>query len=251
MYEGRAEVEIGKILGHENLGAVIEVGEAVDRIKVGDRVCIPFNIACGFCKNCEAGLTGFCLTVNPSTAGGAYGFAGMGSYSGGQAKYLCVPYGDVNCLRLPPDFEEKVKENDYVMLSDSFPTGYHTTELACVKAGDTVAIYGAGPVGLMAAYSAQLKGASKIMVVDTQKDRLALAEKIGAIAIDDSDGTAVQQILELTKGQGADKGCECVGYQCCNHHHQEVPNLAMNNLVNSVGATGTIGRGGGIYCQRP
>jgi len=239
MYEGRTDVESGKILGHENLGVVIEVGEAVDRIKVGDRVCLPFNIACGFCKNCERGLTGFCLTVNPGTAGAAYGFAGMGPYSGGQAEYLRVPYGDFNCLRLPPDSEDK--ENDYVMLSDIFPTGYHATELAGVKAGDTVAIYGAGPVGLMAAYSAQLKGASKIMVVDTHLDRLALAEKMGVIAINNSEGTAVSQILEHTKGQGADRGCECVGYQCCDHHNHEVPNLTMNSLVDSVTATGTIG----------
>lgn len=249
MYEGRTDVEVGKILGHENLGVVIEVGEAVDRIKIGDRVCLPFNIACGFCKNCERGLTGYCLTVNPGTAGGAYGFAGMGPYSGGQAEYLRVPYGDVNCLRLPPDAEEK--ENDYVMLSDVFPTGYHATELAGVKPGDTVAIYGAGPVGLMAAYSAKIKGASKIMVVDTHKDRLALAEKIGAIAIDDADGTAVEQILELTKSQGADRGCECVGYQCCDHHNHEVPNLTMNNLVSSVGATGTIGVVGVFIAKDP
>ena len=249
MYEGRTDVEKGKILGHENLGVVIEVGEAVDRIKVGDRVCLPFNIGCGFCKNCERGLTGFCLTVNPGNAGGAYGFAGMGPYSGGQAEYLRVPYGDFNCLKLPPDVEEK--ENDYVMLSDVFPTGCHATELAGVKTGDTVAIYGAGPVGLMAAYSSKLKGASKIMVVDTHKDRLALAEKIGAIAINNSDGTAVEQILEHTKGKGADRGCECVGYQCCNHHNQEIPNLTMNSLVNSVGATGTIGVVGVFIAKDP
>jgi threonine dehydrogenase-like Zn-dependent dehydrogenase len=239
MYEGRTDMEPGRILGHENMGEVIEIGDAVDRIKIGDRVCLPFNIACGFCKNCERGLTGFCLTVNPGVAGGAYGFAGMGPYSGGQADYLRVPYGDVNCLRLPSDVTEK--ENDYVMLSDIFPTGYHATELAGVKAGDTVAIYGAGPVGLMAAYSATLKGASKIMVVDTHFDRLELVEKIGAIAIDNSDGSAVEQILEITKGKGADRGCECVGYQCCDHHNHEVPNLTMNNLVNSVAATGGIG----------
>jgi len=249
MYEGRTDVETGKILGHENLGVVIEVGNAVDRIKVGDRVCLPFNISCGFCKNCERGLTGFCLTVNPGTAGGAYGFAGMGPYSGGQAELLRVPYGDVNCLRLPPDSEEK--ENDYVMLSDVFPTGYHATELAGVRSGDSVVIYGAGPVGLMAAYSAQLKGASKVMVVDTHKDRLALVEKIGAMPIDDSEGNAVAQILELTKGQGADRGCECVGYQCCNQHNVEVPNLTMNNLVNSVAATGTLGIVGVFISKDP
>ena len=239
MYEGRTDMEAGRILGHENLGVVIEVGKAVDRVKVGDRVCLPFNIGCGFCENCERGLTGFCLTVNPGFAGGAYGFAGMGPYSGGQAELLRVPYGDYNCLVLPPDAQEK--ESDYVMLSDIFPTGYHATELAGVKPGDTVVIYGAGPVGLMAAYSANLKGASKVMVVDTHKDRLKLAEEIGAIAVDDTEGKGVDQILELTGGKGADRGCECVGYQCCNMHREEVNGMTMNNLVKTVKATGGIG----------
>ena len=239
MYEGRTDMEAGRILGHENMGVVIEVGKAVDRVKVGDRVCLPFNIGCGFCDNCERGLTGFCLTTNPGFAGGAYGFAGMGPYSGGQAELLRVPYGDFNCLVLPADAQEK--ENDYAMLSDIFPTGYHATELAGVIPGDTVVIYGAGPVGLMAAYSANLKGASKVMVVDSHKDRLKLAEKIGAIAIDDTEGGGVDQILALTDGKGADRGCECVGYQSCNMHREEVPSLTMNNLVKTVKATGGIG----------
>ena len=239
MYEGRTDMKAGEILGHENLGVVIEVGKAVDQVKVGDRVCLPFNIGCGFCENCERGLSGFCLTVNPGFAGGAYGFAGMGPYSGGQAELLRVPYGDFNCLVLPPDAQEK--ESEYVMLSDIFPTGYHATELAGVKPGETVVIYGAGPVGLMAACSANLKGASKVMVVDTHKDRLKLAEQIGAIAVDDTEGGGVDRILELTGGKGADRGCECVGYQCCNMHREEVPNLTMNNLVKTVKATGGIG----------
>jgi threonine dehydrogenase-like Zn-dependent dehydrogenase len=239
MYEGRTSMEPGRILGHENLGIVIEVGPAVDRVKVGDRVCLPFNVACGFCENCEKGLTGFCLTVNPGSAGGAYGFANMGPYSGGQAELLRVPYGDFNCLVLPRDAEEK--ESDYVMLADIFPTGYHATELAGVRPGESVVIYGAGPVGLMAAMSARLKGASQVMVVDTHKDRLALAEKAGAIAIDDTESDGVERIMELTGGKGADRGCECVGYQCCNMHREEVPNLTMNNLVQTVKATGRIG----------
>ena len=239
MYEGRTDMEPGRILGHENLGQVIEVGSAVDRIKVGDRVCLPFNVGCGFCENCEQGLSGFCLTCNPGNAGAAYGFAGMGPYSGGQAEFLRVPYGDYNCLVLPRDAEEK--ENDYVMLADIFPTGYHATELAGVKPGDTVVIYGAGPVGLMAAYSATIKGAALVMVVDTHKDRLALAEKMGAVAIDDTEAAGLEKIMELTGGKGADRGCECVGYQCCGMHGQEVPNLTMNNLVKAVKAAGRIG----------
>ncbi len=249
MYEGRTNMETGRILGHENMGEVIEVGNAVERVKVGDVVCLPFNIGCGFCQNCERGLSGFCLTANPGTAGAAYGFAGMGPYSGGQAELLRVPFGDYNCLVLPEDAKEK--ENDYVMLSDIFPTGYHATELAGLKPGESVVIYGAGPVGLMAAMSAFIKGASEVFVVDTHKDRLALAEKMGAVAIDDTEGAGVEKILNLTNGKGADCGCECVGYQCCDKHGKEVPNLTMNNLVQTVKATGGIGVVGVFLPQDP
>ena len=239
MYEGRTSLEKGRIIGHENLGVVIECGKAVSRIKVGDRVCIPFNVACGYCKNCDQGLTSACLTMNPGSAGAGYGYAEMGPYEGGQAELLRVPYGDFNCLKLPEGAQEK--ENDYVMLADIFPTGYHATELARVQPGESVVIYGAGPVGLMAAYSAQLKGASKVMVVDRHPDRLRLAENIGGIAIDDSDGDHVDQILELTQGEGADKGCECVGYQAHDPSGHEHPNMTMNDLVKSVRATGVLG----------
>src|ERR1017187_6751736 len=239
MYEGRTDMEKGRVLAHENLGRVVEVGEAVDRIKVGDWVCLPFNVGCGFCKNCERGLTGFCLTVNPGTAGGAYGYAGMGPYRGGQEEYLRVPYGDFNCLKLPEDAQEK--ENDYVMLSDIFPTGYHATELADVRPGESVVVYGAGPVGLMAAYSAILRGASKVMIVDRHPDRLALAKKIGVIPIDDSKHSPVEQVLELTDGQGADKGCECVGYQAHDPQGHEHSSMTMDSLVKSVRATGLLG----------
>ena len=240
MYEGRTTVAKGTVLGHENLGRVEEVGNAVDTVKVGDYVCLPFNIGCGFCANCERGLTGFCLTcAEPGSAGAAYGFAGMGPYSGGQAEYLRVPYADFNCLQLPSDVKEK--ENDYVMLSDIFPTGWHATRLAGIKPGDSIVIYGAGPVGLMAGISANIQGASKVIIVDQHPDRLKLAEKIGAVAIDDSTGDAVEKVLALTEGLGADCGCEAVGFQCQDHHGHEVPNLTMNNLVKSVKATGGIG----------
>ncbi|HZZ15966.1 MAG TPA: glutathione-independent formaldehyde dehydrogenase [Candidatus Sulfotelmatobacter sp.] len=254
MYEGRTDVEKGKILGHENLGEVVEVGKAVDRIKKGDKVVLPFNVGCGFCANCERGLSGYCLTcadpsVMPGMAGAAYGFAGMGPYSGGQAEYLRVPYADYNCLKLPDDVEGK--ERDYVMLADIFPTGWHGTRLADLKPGESIIIFGAGPVGLMAAMSARIQGASQVFVVDGQADRLALAHKIGATTIDTKDGDVGDQVRELTNGLGADCGAECVGYQCHNSRGKEVPNLTMNALVDAVKATGTIGVIGVFVPQDP
>ena len=249
MYEGRTSVEKGKVLGHENLGQVIEIGDAVVRVKIGDRVCLPFNIACGFCRNCEKGQTGFCLTTNPGSAGAAYGYADMGPYDGGQAEYLRVPFADFNCLRLPEDAVEK--EDDYVMLSDIFPTGWHATRLANLRPGESIVIYGAGPVGLMAAYSAVLQGAKQVMVVDRHPDRLRLAEKIGAIAIDDSKVDPVERVTELTSGHGADKGCECVGFQAHDPKGHEQPNATMNKLVRSVRATGAIGVVGVFVPQDP
>ncbi|MFF5027237.1 alcohol dehydrogenase catalytic domain-containing protein, partial [Streptomyces collinus] len=136
MYEGRTSFESGRTLGHENLGQVVEVGSAVRKVQVGEYVVLPFNIACGFCKQCEQGLTNYCLTMQPepALAGAAYGFAEMGPYQGGQAELLRVPYGDFNALRLGEDAAER--QTDYVMLADIFPTGYHATEMAHVKPGD-------------------------------------------------------------------------------------------------------------------
>lgn len=138
MYEGRTNVEQDKVLGHENMGVVQEVGAGVDRIKVGDRVSGPFNIGCGTCMNCLEGWSSFCLRTNPNEGvdGAAYGYAQMCPYPGGQAEYLRVPYADFNLLELPPgdDFER-----DFTMLSDIFPTGYHGAELAGVRTGDRVA----------------------------------------------------------------------------------------------------------------
>jgi len=251
MYEGRTSFETGRWFGHENMGEVIEVGEGVDKIAVGDHVVLPFNVACGHCKNCERGLTNYCLTAQPvpEWAGAAYGFADMGPWAGGQAELLRVPWGDFNCLRLGEDAEER--SSDYVMLADIFPTGYHATEMAGVKPGDQTVIYGAGPVGLMAALSATIKGASKVMVVDRHPDRLRLAESIGAIAIDDSKVDPVQAVLEQTMGLGADNGCECVGYQAHEPSGDEKPNLTLNRLVQSVRFTGRIGTVGVYVPQDP
>ena len=251
MYEGRTSFETGRVFGHENMGQVVEVGDAVRKVKVGEYVVLPFNVSCGFCKNCERGLTNYCLTMQPepSFAGAAFGFADMGPYQGGQAELLRVPFGDFMALRLGEDAAER--QTDYVMLADIFPTGYHATEMAGVKPGDQTVIMGGGPVGLMAAYSAILKGAGRVWVVDRHPDRLALADKIGAIPIDDSAQDPVQVIKDATLGLGADNGCECVGYQAHDPQGNEDASLTLNTLIDAVRFTGKIGCVGVFVPQDP
>jgi len=250
MYEGRTSVEEGKVLGHENMGVVEEVGPAVTRIKVGDRVSVPFNIACGTCRNCLQGWTSYCTRTNPTEGmdGAAYGYANMGPYDGGQAEYLRVPFADVNLLELPPGTEH---ENDFTMLSDIFPTGWHGTVLAGLQPGDDVAVHGAGPVGLMAAHSALIRGAARVFVVDKEPDRLALAEKIGAVSVDLSAGDPVEQVLDATQGRGTDCGVEAVGYQAHDPSGEEHPELVLDNLVKTVRSTGGIGVVGVYVPQDP
>jgi glutathione-independent formaldehyde dehydrogenase len=239
MYEGRTDVEPGTVFGHENMGIVVETGSGVVSVRSGDRVVMPFNVACGFCKNCTAGFTAFCLTVNPGFAGGAYGYVSMGPYRGGQAQYLRVPFADFNCLQLPPGSEH---ETDFAMLADIFPTGYHATVLAQVGPGETVAVMGGGPVGLMAAYSALIKGASRVFLVDRVPGRLRLAEQIGAIPISLDDADPADQIKDQTNGEGADKGIDAVGFQATVHGgDEEQPAVVLNSLVEAVRATGMIG----------
>jgi glutathione-independent formaldehyde dehydrogenase len=239
MYEGRTAAQPGIVFGHENMGIVEDVGNGVVSIKKGDRVVMPFNVACGFCKNCVAGYTGFCLTVNPGFAGGAYGYVAMGPYTGGQAQYLRVPFADFNCLKLPPGNEH---EEDFVLLADIFPTGYHGCELAQVSPGETVVVYGAGPVGLMAAYSALIRGASRVFSVDRIPERLDKAKQIGAIPINFDQGDPVQQIKDQTDGEGTDKGVDAVGYQAVvGGGQREEPATVLNAIINTVRPTGMLG----------
>ncbi len=245
MYEGRTAAEPGIVFGHENMGVIEEVGSAVTDRKVGDRVVMPFNVACGYCKNCLGGFTGFCITVNPGFAGGAYGYVAMGPYTGGQAEYLRVPFADFNCLPLPAG---KQNEADYALLADIFPTGYHGAELAGVKPGESVAVFGAGPVGLMAAYSCLLRGASEVYSIDHVQERLDKAEGIGAIPINYDTADPVEQIKSNRQGQGTDKGIDAVGYQAtkagssaAGGEQDEVPNIVLNQLIEVVAPTGALG----------
>lgn len=240
MYEGRTSVEKGKVLGHENMGIVEAVGDGVTRVKVGDRVSVPFNIACGTCRNCTAGWTSFCLRTNPTDGmdGAAYGYANMGPYDGGQAEYLRVPFADFNLLELPPG---KDLETDFTMLSDIFPTGYHGAVLAGVAPGDSVAVFGAGPVGLLAAYSSVLRGAASVYVVDKEKDRLELARQAGAEPVNLATGDPVEQIIDATDGRGVDRGIEAVGYQAHDPTGEEHPEMVLDSLVRVVRSTGGIG----------
>jgi glutathione-independent formaldehyde dehydrogenase len=241
MYEGRTDFEEGRIFGHENVGEVVEVGDAVEKVHVGDMISAPFNVSCGHCENCEHGLTNYCLYANPDPkiAGAAYGFADMGPWAGGQAELLRVPWADFDALRLPEDARER--QDDYVMLSDIFPTGYHAVEMSGLQPGETIVILGGGPVGQMAALSAITKGASKVMVVDRHPDRLRLAQEIGAIPIDDSTVNPVETVMQETNGLGADRGAECVGYQAHDPQGHENNSMTLNELVESVRFTGGIG----------
>jgi glutathione-independent formaldehyde dehydrogenase len=239
MYEGRTDAEPGIVFGHENQGIVEEVGEAVVRVKKGDRVNMPFNVGCGFCFNCERGYSGYCLTVNPGFAGGAYGYVNMGPYRGGQAEYLRVPFADYNCLRLP---EGEEHEQDFAMLADIFPTGYHGAELADVKPGETVAVFGAGPVGLMSAYSCYIRGAAVVYVVDRVESRLKQAEELDCVPIDFSKGDAAEQILDMRDGDGVMKSIDAVGYQAVGSEgDDEQPNAVLEGCIAVTNPTGKIG----------
>ncbi|ETI21275.1 hypothetical protein G647_07620 [Cladophialophora carrionii CBS 160.54] len=238
MYEGRTGAEAGITFGHENMGIVEELGSGVTLLKKGDRVVMPFNVADGRCRNCEEGKTAFCTGVNPGFAGGAYGYVAMGPYRGGQAQYIRIPYADFNALKLPPGTEN---EQDFILLADIFPTGWHGVSLSGFKPGESIGVWGAGPVGLMAAYSATLRGASRVYVVDRVPERLQAAEKIGCIPIDFSKGDAVEQIIEKNGGM-LDRAVDAVGYQAVTTGgDKEQPNIVLENMIQATRPCGGLG----------
>src|SRR5438874_2929209 len=184
MVRGRTTAPAGLILGHEITGQVIEVGRDVEFIKKGDIVSVPFNIACGRCRNCKEGKTGICLNVNPARPGAAYGYVDMGGWVGGQAEYVMVPFADFNLLKFPDRDQALEKITDLTMLSGIFPTGYHGAHTAGATTGSTVYVAGAGPVGLAAAHAAQLLGASVVIVGDMIPERLQQARSFGCETVD-------------------------------------------------------------------
>ncbi len=192
-YEGRMRGIEGGVIGHEPLGIVEQVGSAVASIRKGDRVTVPTHICCGFCAMCVEGHSSACLTTNPGAAGGAYGYPNKGGYQGAQAEFLRVPFADANCLKLPGEPGDRW-EDDFVLLADAWTTGYHAAAVCDVGPGDSVAIFGAGSVGLLAAYSAKLRGAARVYVVDAVKERLEKAGELGCVPIDFLHGDPVEQI---------------------------------------------------------
>jgi glutathione-independent formaldehyde dehydrogenase len=257
MYDGRTPLESGKIVGHEIMGVIEKVGEAVESIKKGDRVVLPFNIACGYCANCHRGHTEACLVMNPEQPHAAYGYAGMGPYEGGQAEFVLVPHADFNCLKLHGNPGDEWEE-DFLLLSDVFPTAFHATELAQVSPGKTVAVFGAGPVGLLSAYCSLLNGASTVYVVDSIPERLEKAKELGAKPIDFGKDDPVEQIFALRKvdkatqqslrpGEekmnGVDYAIDAVGYQARSDDNpkNEHATQVLENCVRVLNPAGSIG----------
>ncbi|WP_028060899.1 formaldehyde dehydrogenase, glutathione-independent [Candidatus Solirubrobacter pratensis] len=244
MVRGRTTAPEGLILGHEITGEVIETGPGVEFIKEGDLVSVPFNIACGRCRNCKEGNTGVCEHVNPDRPGSAYGYVDMGGWVGGQAEYALVPYADWNLLKFPDKEQAMEKILDLTMLSDIFPTGFHGAATAGVRAGSTVYVAGAGPVGLAAAYSAMLLGASVVFVGDLIPERLEQAKSFGCEPIDVSKGDPKDQIQEVLGVPEVDAAVDAVGFEARghgSHSGEEAPATVLNSIMDVTRAAGKLG----------
>jgi threonine dehydrogenase-like Zn-dependent dehydrogenase len=220
LYDGyMPTMEKGDVLGHEPMGEVIEVGKEVKKLKVGDRIVVPFTICCGECFFCKKELWSLCDNSNPNaemarkamgqSPAGLFGYSHMlGGYAGGQAEYLRVPYADVIALKIP----EGLPDEKVLFLSDVFPTGYMAAENAEIEDGDTVAIWGCGPVGQFAIQSAWMLGAGRVIAIDEVPERLAMAEKHGkAETINFENVNVYDQLMEMTGGRGPDRCIDAVG----------------------------------------
>jgi glutathione-independent formaldehyde dehydrogenase len=255
MVRGRTTAPSGLVLGHEITGEVIETGRDVEFISVGDVVSVPFNIACGRCRNCKMGQTGICLNVNPARPGAAYGYVDMGGWIGGQAEYVMVPYADWNLLKFPDRDQALDKILDLTMLSDIFPTGYHGAYTAGVTSGSTVYIAGAGPVGLASAASAWLLGAANVIVGDLIDERLAQARSFGCETIDlKVDAPLPDQIAEIVGVPEVDCAVDCVGFEARGHGAEaavERPATVLNQVMDVTRAGGGVGIPGLYVTEDP
>ncbi|MBW8854916.1 MAG: glutathione-dependent formaldehyde dehydrogenase [Bradyrhizobium sp.] len=221
LYDGYIpEMHSGDILGHEFMGEVVEVGKGNSKLKPGDRVVVPFNILCGECWFCQHGLGSCCERSNRNadkaakmfghTAGGLFGYSHLtGGYPGGQAQYVRVPYADVAPKKVPAG----LSDDQVLFLTDIFPTGWQAAEFANIKPGDTVAVFGAGPVGQFCIRSAFMMGAGKVVAVDRVPERLALAAKAGAEVINFDNDDAYERLNEITGGRGPDSCIDAVGME--------------------------------------
>jgi glutathione-independent formaldehyde dehydrogenase len=216
----------------------------VEFIKEGDLCSVPFNIACGRCRMCKEGHTGVCLNVNPDRPGSAYGYVDMGGWVGGQANYVMVPYADWNLLKFPDKDQALEKILDLTMLSDIFPTGFHGVYTAGVGPGSTVYVAGAGPVGLAAAYSAQLLGAVVVMVGDRIPERLEQARSFGCETIDITKGDPKDLIEQILGVPEVDAAVDAVGFEARGHGSEaqrEHPAEVLNDIMDVTRAAGNLG----------
>ena len=244
MVRGRTTAPAGLVLGHEITGEVVEMGRDVEFIEVGDLVSVPFNIACGRCRNCKEGKTGVCLNVNPTRPGAAYGYVDMGGWLGGQAEYVMVPYADWNVLKFPDKDQAMAKIKDLALLSDILPTGYHGAVTAGVGPGSTVYVAGAGPVGLACATGAKLLGAAVIIVGDMIDERLEQARSFGCETVDLKGAPLPDQIEQILGIPEVDSAVDCVGFEARGHGGDtgvEKPATVLNSAMEVTRAGGAIG----------
>ena len=211
-------MESGDIVGHETMGEVVEVGSENKTLKVGDRVVVPFTISCGECFFCKRGFFSGCERSNPNkdeaaklwghSPAGLFGYSHLlGGYSGGQAEYLRIPFSDVGPIKVP----DGLSDEQVLFLSDIFPTGYMAADFCNIRPGDTIAVWGCGPVGQFAIKSAFLLGAERVIAIDTVAERLALARESGATTLDFKQQDIYDEIQDLTDGRGADACIDAVG----------------------------------------
>jgi glutathione-independent formaldehyde dehydrogenase len=254
MVRGRTSAPTGMVLGHEITGEIIECGSDVEYLHKGDLVTVPFNVACGRCRNCREQQTGVCLNVNPGRAGGAYGYVDMGGWIGGQAEYVLVPYADFNLLKFPDKDQAMSKIKDLTMLSDIMPTGFHGAVMSGVSVGSIVYVAGAGPVGLAAAASAQILGAAVVMIGDMIPARLKHTESVGFIPIDLTQSDNLGELIERVVGKPeVDSAVDAVGFEARAHgkNGEEAPATVLNSLMSVVRAAGGIGIPGLYVTEDP